>query len=238
MIGDVTMSGVPLPVWQARSFQQWYAAQVAAGNTLLNAREEWTFNIGQDDELPFYWALRVSVHVAAENRIKSNEIVISRPDISVVALYRRAATLDDTIVVLIREFRSPAATPDGFVHELPGGSGPGDVLAQAVSEVAEETGLAIDAARLRARGSRQVAATVSAHHAHLFAAEITDDELARLKAEQAQPRPHGADDSERTWTEIATFGEIRAKRLADWSTLGMIADVLLDATSGAAPPGG
>lgn len=88
------------------------------------------------------------------------------------------------------------------------------------------------------RGSRQVAATLSAHHAHLFAAEITDDELARLQAEQAQPGPYGAGGSERTWPEIATFGEIRAKRLVDWSTLGMIADVLLDAaTDGAMTDG-
>lgn len=241
MVGEVMTHGVPLPVWRTHSFQQWHAAQVAAGNTLLNARQEWTFSSGTDASLPFYWALRVSIHVAAEDRVKSNEVVISRPDISVMALYKRAASLDDTIVVLVREFRSPAATPDGFVHELPGGSAPGDALDQAnqanhanhanqaISEAAEETGLAIDAARLQVRGSRQVAATMSAHRAHLFAAEITDEELTRLHTEQARSQSHGAGDTERTWTEITTFGEIRAKRLVDWATLGMIADVLLDA---------
>lgn len=221
---------VPLPVWRADSFQRWYSAQTSAGNTLLGARQVWTFNAGTQ-RLLLYWALHVSMHVAAEDRVKSNEVVISRPDISVMALYKPGTTLDDTIVVLIREFRSPASTPDGFVHELPGGSGPvpGDPLDQAVSEAEEETGLAIDITRIQIHGSRQLAATLSAHHAHLFAAEITDDELARLRAPRS--RPHGAGDTERTWPEITTFGEIRRKRPVDWATLGMIAEVLLAPTA-------
>jgi len=218
---------VPLPVWQAESFQRWYSAQVSAGNTLLGARQVWTFSAGSRQPVLLYWALQVRVHVRAEDRVKSNEVVISRPDISVMALYRRGTTIDDTAVVLVREFRSPAVTPDGFVHELPGGSGDsGDALGQAITETEEETGLAIDVRRIRAYGSRQLAATVSAHHAHLFSAELTDDELARLRTTQATP--HGAGDTERTWTEVTTFAEIRRNRLVDWATLGMITEALLD----------
>lgn len=223
--------GVPLPIWRTQSFQRWYASQITAGNTMLNARQVWTFGVGPDSRLLLYWALHVSMHVAAEDRVKSNEVVISRPDISVMALYKRGTTLDDTIVVLIREFRSPASTPDGFVHELPGGSGPasGGALDQAASETEEETGLVIDIKRIRIHGSRQLAATISAHHAHLFAAEITADELVHLRT--IRSRPHGVGDTERTWIEITTFGEIRRKRLVDWATLGMIAEVLLATTS-------
>jgi ADP-ribose pyrophosphatase YjhB (NUDIX family) len=218
---------VPLPVWRTESFQRWYSAQTSAGNTLAGARQVWTFSSQADPQSLIYWALHVRIYVAAEDRIKSNEVVLSRPDISVVALYQRNAKLHDSIVVLIREFRSTASTADGFVHELPGGSGApeADAHRQAAEEVKEETGFAIDVRRLRAHGSRQLAATVSAHHAHLFTAEITDDELARLRA--AQSGPHGAGDTERTWTEITTFGEIRRKRLVDWATLGMIAETLL-----------
>jgi 8-oxo-dGTP pyrophosphatase MutT (NUDIX family) len=229
---------VPLPIWRTGSFQRWHGAQSAAGNTLLGAAVAWTFRVGPGRGVVFYWALRVRVHVAAEDRVKDNEVVLSRPDISVVALYRRGRSLDDTTVVLVREFRSPASTPDGSVHELPGGSGlePATPLSQAAGEVEEETGLAVDVGRIRAHGSRQLAATMSAHHAHLFSAEITEEELSRLRAERG--RPHGvAGDSERTWVEVATFHEIRTGRLVDWATLGMLTEALCDArgSSGSAP---
>jgi Nucleoside 2-deoxyribosyltransferase like len=212
---------VPLLIWRTESFQLWYGAQRAAGNTLRAARVVWTFR-GRT-RAPAYWAVHVHVHVAAEDRVKRNEVVISRPDMSVVALYRRGATPDDAMVVLVREFRSAATTPDGFVHGLPGGSGPGDPLAQAVSELDEETGLVLEPGRLRAHGARQVAATVSAHRAHLFSAEITDGELERLRT----GGPHGVvADGERTHVEIHTYGEIRAGGLVDWATLGMLAEAL------------
>src|SRR5712691_4734743 len=219
---------VPLPVWRSDSFQRWHAAQTSAGNTLLGARQVWTFSTGPRNRFLLYWALHVRVHVLAENRVKSNEVVISRPDISVLALYLRGATIDDTIIVLVREFRSPASTPDGLVHELPGGSGSAaaDALDQAVSEAEEETGLAIDVQRIRVLGDRQLAATMSAHHAYLFAAELTGHELARLRATRSTP--HGNGGTEQTWTEVTTFGEIRRNRLVDWATLGMIAEVLAD----------
>ncbi|MBD2895667.1 hypothetical protein amrb99_46060 [Actinomadura sp. RB99] len=261
---------VPSRIWRTPSFQRWYTAQRDAGNVLLGARPVWTSTINGESGAVFFWALHVRMHVAAEDRTKGNEIVISRPDVSVVALYRPGPSLDETTVVLVREFRSPASTPDGYVHELPGGSSPAkaatpaepatpvqaaspaepasptepasltgaakptetggvavlaEVLDQAVDELVEETGLRVDAGRFRAHGSRQVAATVSAHHAHLFSAEITDDELAWLRTQR--DRPHGVDgDSERTWVEIATFGEIRAARLVDWATLGMLIEAL------------
>jgi ADP-ribose pyrophosphatase YjhB (NUDIX family) len=222
---------VPLSVWRADSFQRWYSAQTAAGNTLLGARQVWTFSAGPGQDSLIYWALHVRMYVQVEDRVKSNEVVISRPDISVMALYRRAATIDDTVIVLVREFRSPASSPDGLVHELPGGSSTdgGGALDQAITETEEETGLTIDVERIRSHGSRQLAATMSAHHAHLFAAEITDDELGRLRA--GLTTAHGVDGTERTWPEITTFGELRGRRLVDWATLGMITEAVLDTSS-------
>jgi hypothetical protein len=222
---------VPLTVWQTDSFQRWYSAQTAAGNTLLGARQVWTFSAGPRQRFLLYWALHVRMYVRAEDRVKSNEVVISRPDISVMALYQPGATIDETIVVLVREFRSPASTPDGLVHELPSGSATAETgaLDQAVRETEEETGLTIDVQRIRALGNRQLAATVSAHHAHLFAAEITNEELAWLRASQATPHGHG--DTERTWPEITTFGELRKHRLVDWATLGMIAEAVFEKSS-------
>lgn len=214
---------VPLMVWRTESFQSWYGAQRRARNELLDARVEWTFRVGPGRAFVLYWALHVQVHVAAEGRVKSNEVVISRPDTSQVVLYHRGAALDDTTVVLVREFRSPAATSDGFVRELPGGSSADGIapVVRAVDEVREETGFVIGADRLRPVGVRQVAATVTAHRAHVFAAAITFDELAWFRARQGTS--HGADESERTWIEISTYGELLADARVDWSTLGMIA---------------
>ena len=219
---------VPLHVWNTESFQRWYSAQVIAGNQLREARLVWTFHTGPKKQLLLYWALHVSMWVAAENRIKSNEVVVSRPDISVLALYKRRPVANDTLIVLVREFRSPASTPDGLVHELPSGSGSARVRPadQAVTEAEEETGIAIDVSRVRAYGSRQLAATMSAHHAHLFAVEITDAEITRLQ--ETRGDTHGEDDTEQTRTEITTFGDLRGNRLVDWSTLGMISEIILE----------
>jgi 8-oxo-dGTP pyrophosphatase MutT (NUDIX family) len=216
---------VPLLVWRTESFQSWYGAQRAAGNRLLGAHLEWTFRVGPGREFVCFWAMHVQVHVAAEDRVKANEVVISRPDTAHVLLYRPGPTVDETIVVLVREFRAPAATGDGFVHELPGGSGPQDErVREAAAEVREETGLRLDPGRLRPVGARQVGATVSGHRAHLFTAEITEDELAWLR--ERRGRPNGAGEGERTWIEIAAYREIREQQLVDWATLGMIAQVL------------
>jgi ADP-ribose pyrophosphatase YjhB (NUDIX family) len=134
-----------------------------------------------------------SVFIATSGLGREN----SSPRREVIGLFRahwrqsgRGATVNDTVIALVRESRSSASTADGFVHELPGGSGSErEPIAQAISEVKEETGLAIDASRIQSHGSRQLAATLSAHHAHLFSAEISDAELARLVGHMAPTIP-------------------------------------------------
>lgn len=70
---------------------------------------------------------------------------------------------------------------------------------------------------------------------HLFSARIDEAELARLVA--LQQRAHGdGGGEERTWVEVTTFGSIRRSRSVDWTTLGMLAQVLLaDAERGERP---
>lgn len=218
---------VPLQVWSTPAFQSWYAAQKSAGNELHGARVTWLYRTSQDRP-PFLWALHADIHVGKEDRHKTNEIILARPDVSSVLLYRRqGADPLDTKVVLVREFRSPVANADGFVHELPGGSSfqegasPKEIAAE---EVLEETGFRINHQRLVQHGTRQVAATLVSYRAHLFSAELTEAELDRL-AEDNQP--HGVvEDSERTYVEIRTLREILASQLVDWNTLGMILSVL------------
>jgi 8-oxo-dGTP pyrophosphatase MutT (NUDIX family) len=221
---------VPLLIWRTPSFQSWYGAQRGAGNRLDGARMVWTFRVGARRETVFLWALHVNMWVAAEERHKTNEVVLARPDISTVVMHGDRSKGDDCEVVLVREFRAPAATADGYVHELPGGSSFQTVQTPetvAVEEVEEETGLVIEAARLRPHGSRQLAATLSAHKAYVFSVALTDSEIEQLRSTTGMARG-SADDSERTYTELTTIKALRETDTVDWTTLGIVLDVLGD----------
>lgn len=230
---------VPLHIWKLDSFQSWYRSQRDAGNRLDDAKVLWTFTIPKIGFV-FSWVLHVNMWIASEGRSKVNEYVFARSDISTICLWHQnsptSTAIRDVEVVLIREFRSPARTQDGKVHELPGGSSfkPGkDPLQVASEEVHEETGLIISADRYRALGSRQVAATLSAHHAHLFAAEVTGLEMSQAKTLAANQTVNGVEeDSERTYVEVYTLGELLDGQLVDWSTLGMITQAVLSGMEG------
>ncbi|MXQ52759.1 nucleoside 2-deoxyribosyltransferase domain-containing protein [Shimazuella alba] len=221
---------IPLFVWRTDRFQEWYQAQRDAGNVLEHARVVWTFRVGKDRRLVFFWALHAEVYITAEGRSKTNEVVLSRPDIATIVLYQRAERLNDSRVVLIREFRTPVSNPSGYVWEVPGGSSFKPVpnpRVLASEECQEETGLKLPADRFVMYGSRQLVATMSAHRAHLFAAELNEEEMEILR--QKQGIPQGVlEDTERTYVEIPTLREIREQELVDWPTLGMILHVLVE----------
>lgn len=213
---------VPVNIWRTAAFQGWYANLKAAGNRLDEARVEWSFRVGPK-QFPIFFTMWASVHIGAENRNKINEIVLFRPDVSNVVLYRKRGTLGETQVVLVKEFRTPVSNGEGYVYELPGGSSKVavDPRVVAVEEVHEEIGLAIAPERLRVIEARQLAATLSAHRGTVYAAELTESELARLQADQGNV--HGVEaDSERTYVEVRSIAEIAGQDLVDWSALGMI----------------
>lgn len=217
---------VPLPIFRSPQFQSWYANLTHAGNRLDDARVLWVFHAGPTREL-FSFALRVTVWIGAEQRFKRSEYVLTRSDVStVVALARgqRDDGLDDA-VVLVREYRSTVNTSDGYVHELPGGStfGPRqDPLEIAVQELDEETGLRIDASRLRPLGVRQLGGTTSAHRSHVFLVELTPDELAAARADAEAGTRHGVGNSERTFVEVRSVAELLADARVDWVSLGAV----------------
>lgn len=218
---------VPLLLWRTESFQGWLSAQRSAGNDLRSGRLEWTFRSGVGKSNVVFWAFHAVIWVASERREKSNEVVLSRPDIASVVGYCRASELTQAEVVIVREFRSSATTRDGFVHELPGGSSVKSLspFDTAISELAEETGVEIAANRLRIHQVRQPAATVSGHRQHVFAVELTAAEIARIRSDV---HVHGvADDSERTVVEVHRYGALLHDDRVDWATLGAITSVLL-----------
>ncbi len=213
---------VPDKVWGCPHFQSWLRSQKEAGNRLDGYTPVFEFFVA-DGKFLFMWGAQVNVYVAAEDRNKSNEIVISRPDIKHVVLY------NDTLygtphVVLVREFRSPATTKSGFILETPGGSSYKKQSARetAAEEVFEETGVRIDYERLAHIGDRQVAGTLSAHQAHVFAAKLTDSEMTEVSKNIGKVFGD-KESSEQTYVEIHSVKELLTSSTVDWSTLGMIA---------------
>lgn len=214
---------VPLNIWSTPCFQDWYQSQQRVGNQLMNAKLLWSFVIHKMNSI-FSYALHVNMWIVAENRIKSNEFIISRPDISVVVPYWKHPTdLLASEVVLIKEFRSPARTKDSFVHELPGGSSfkQGDPLQIASKELYEETSLSIAAERFCYLGSKQLAATWSTHFADVYAVELEQHEMEQLKQIAASGQTFGVqEDTEKTYVEVCPVREI--SKQVDWSMEGMI----------------
>ena len=219
---------VPLFIWETDSFQNWYKAQKEAGNRLEKARLLFNFRPRFKDFV-FLWVLHAEVYVASEDRVKNNEFVLARPDISSVCLWHdpNKDSLWDLEVVIIREFRTPASTKDGFVRELPGGSAidPGDPEETAAAEVHEETGFYLDPSRLKSHSARRLVGTLSSHKSHLFSVELTDKELEWFKSQDGIV--HGKEeDTERTFIEVHTVQNLIDNDLVDWTTLGMILQVL------------
>jgi 8-oxo-dGTP pyrophosphatase MutT (NUDIX family) len=222
---------VPLHVWNTPAFQGWYRDLTRHGNRLDAAEVLWA---SPGKGLPFAHVLRARVWVAAESRHKENEWVLSRPDVACVVLYHRppGAGLLETEVVLVKEFRTPGRSADGFVREPPGGSHPGgeeDPVGLAVAEVEEETGFRIDPARLRPLGCRQGAGTLSSHQIHAFAAELSAEEMGLMRRRAAEGRVYGVgEDSERTAVEVLPLRRLLSESLTDWTAVGVLLQALVD----------
>lgn len=220
---------VPLFIWKLDSFQTWYKVQTEADNVLEDARLLFSFRPKYKDWV-YLWILQVNIYVSEEDRFKKTEFVISRPDVSAVMMWKHyypSRKVDESEVVIVKEYRPSASTPDGFVHELPSGSSThtGDPKETAAEEVHEETGFYLEPSRLKEHEARQFAATFSVHKAHLYSVELTEEELEWFKSQK--DIPHGVEKvSERTFIEVRTIRDILSNNLVDWSTLGMIFSVI------------
>lgn len=229
---------VPLLLWRSPSFQSWYKALRGAGHRLDDAHLEWSYRSRAAGRPPLLWAMRPRVFLPSEHRHKSGEVVVGRSDVSATVLYYRQGPpgRGETLVALVREFRSAVRNRTGYGYMLPGGSTAQatereqDARATALKEVAEETGLRLEAAQLQAvaAGGRQLAASLSCHHAHLFRAELTRAQLQQLQATAAAGRPLGANPNERCFVILRTVRELQSDPDFDWSQLGMLLHALRD----------
>jgi len=229
---------VPLHVYNHVAFSKWYEGMKKVGNRLDGANFEWAFRVGPNKAFTLFWVLHVNIWVKAENRHKSNEIVLGRSDIKCIFPYyipNNISSEMDCEIVLIKEFRSPARTDDCFIHELPGGSAfkAKDPIQEAIDELRQETGLGIDASgkdRVKDHGARQLAGTTSAHQAHLFSIELKAAEIEHCRKAAATKKVMGnAAETEQTYVEVFKLGDAIKSNLVDWTTLGMLHHVLHEA---------
>jgi len=229
---------VPLFLWRSPSFQSWLRALVQAGHRLDGIELEWTHRSRGIGRPPFLWAMRPAVQVRGERRQLTGEVVIGRADVSATVLYYRgqAASLLSTLVVVVREFRAAVRNRSGFAWMLPSGSAARagehvhDARTTAAQEVLEETGLRIPHEKLQPvpLGDRQLLASLACHHAQLFRAALSDDQLAALRRTAAAGRPFGATPSERCYVSVRSVRELLAEPDLDWSHLGMLLYALHD----------
>lgn len=230
MIGDGALRKngevyVPLYIWNTNMFKGWYKAQTDVGNELKYAKVNYVFTMPKAKKV-FLWILRVHVWIKEENRVKENEFVLSRTDICSAVLYKRANNIEDTEIVLVKEFRSPVSNSKCFIYEVPGGSSikHEENLDVIHDEIKEELGIDIDKNKLKYINSRQLAGTLSSHKSHLYSLEITEDEINKLKQDKSA---HGvAEDTEMTYIEVFTLKEIMSNDLLDWTNVGQILQVL------------
>lgn len=241
--GDTRRDGeryVPIDVWGTPMFQSWYGQLREVGNRLDEAKVLWTFRMPKKRTV-FSYVLWVKVWIAAEQRWKENEWVFARTDVACVVLYRNpiqgkpvpGPTMQEVLgveVVLVKEFRSPARTPDGFIHEVPGGScetADDSAKESAAREVYEETGLAVAKDRLRLVGSRQALGVLSSHQVHCYAVELTEAEMAQAKTIAKDGETFGEEeDTELTYVEVTTVKKMLQAELVDWTTVGVVLSAL------------
>ena len=221
---------VPQLYWNSPQFQDWYKNMITnTGNKLLGfeAKTVITFN---SDQFLFGFAAWVNVFVTGENREKSNEWIFSRTYTSYVAPYYVDPETGKRKYVLVREFRSPANNPAGYVFELPGGSSTDgkdiNPFVNAQKEVEEETGLRIDdISRFRFLGNRQTFSTFSINKIFATAVELTTTEFNQVEQAMKSGTVFGENDEERIKLFIVS-GEDLVDNYddipVDYTTLGII----------------
>lgn len=220
---------VPLYIWNTPQFQSWYETQTAVGNYLNSAKVLFTYHHVKRQFGLFLFILRANVYVAAESRIKAFDFLLARTDISSVLLWKRNETIEDSEVVLVREFRPSVSNKNCYIVELPSGSTPdpkeNEPLHVAVEEVWEETGFAISPERLKFNMARQLVGPLSSHKSHLYSAELTEEELDWFKG-QADIVHGNVNSGERTFIEVRKVKDLFKNDDLDWSTLGQIIAVI------------
>lgn len=211
---------IPLHIYKSKQFQNWYKQQLNVGNYLTGFNMEYEFVMPKAKQM-FLEIFHPSVYIAKEDRVKDNEFVVARTDMSYILAYYKKEDIMDSEVVLCEEFRSPINNNEEMVFELPGGSSLNpndDVFSTASKELEEETGLKLDKNRFKQVALKQSAATLCSHKIALFRVELTEEEINSLKKDNGI---HGViEDTEQIHLHVMKVSE--ALNMVDWTNTGMI----------------
>ena len=217
---------IPMHIYKSKQFQNWYKQQLNVGNYLTGFNMEYEFVMPKAKQL-FLEIFHPSVYIAKEDRVKDNEFVVARTDMSYILAYYKKDDIMDSEVILCEEFRSPINNNEEMVFELPGGSSLNpndDVLSTASKELEEEIGLKLDKNRFKQVALKQSAATLCSHKIVLFKVELTEEEINSLKKDNSI---HGViEDTERIHLHVMTVKEAIDK--VDWTNTGMILQGIRD----------
>jgi 8-oxo-dGTP pyrophosphatase MutT (NUDIX family)/nucleoside 2-deoxyribosyltransferase len=222
---------VPQHIFKSNQFQNWYQPQKEIGNKLENFEFLYEFYMPKAKKL-FLAVYKPDVYVkesydgVKEDRVKDNEFVISRTDMSYIFAYsKNEEDIMKSELIVCEEFRTPVVNEAEMVFELPGGSSlneDDDRLQTASKELEEETGLVLDSDRFNYETIKQSAATLCSHRIALFSVELTQEEIDSVKKDN---EVHGVvEDTERIHLHVMTVEE--AIKFMDWTNIGMIMSVL------------
>lgn len=215
---------IPKHIFTSKQFMNWYNGMKSAGNRLEDISIDYEFHGKKTNNLYIaIWHPHVYVEQSKdgikEQRVKSNEIVVGRPDMSYICAYY--VDNDDTWIVVCEEFRSAVNNSAGMVFELPGGSSLKEnenELEVASHELEEETGLRIESSRFKRVAIKQSAATLASHKICLFSVELSKVEFETIKNDKSE---HGiSEDSELIHLHVMKLSD--ACEYMDWTNIGMV----------------
>lgn len=224
---------IPEHIYSSSQFQNWYQSMKNNNNELVDFEELYSWYMPKAKKL-FLSVFKPSVYIKEEDRIKSNEFVVARTDIShICAYYRPDNEILNSEIVLVKEFRSPVRNNKGYVYELPGGSSLKDnssALETASQELEEEIGLLVEPERFKFVDSRQSASTLCSHKINLYSVRLTKDEIDKIKKDSQNNVTHGIQEAtELTYSLVVTYNDIlKGKYPVDFTNLGMIQSVIFN----------
>lgn len=224
---------IPMKIWKHDSFRNW-KKDIEENELNCSIKDyEILFNVydAENKEL-FLWAVKPTIHIGKEKRNKDCEIVMGRTEGTSICVYEENKNIEDTRIVLVKEFRSANRSKDGYVLELPSGAIHEDEsdAQSSLVELKEETGISFNTVnknRVKFVGYRQSLPTLIANCDKAYKIGISSIEMDNIENITKNKTFGIKEETEITYVEVKTFKEILQEDRVDWKTLGIISKCLL-----------